>query len=249
MIPGAQPAHTPDRDLDLLEGRLRTKFRRRDLLRLALTHKSVANEAAAPVVDNERLEFLGDAILGAVVAATLYRAFPEASEGALTVTRARLVRGSNLAGWARELGLGDYLVLGRGEARAGGSDRDSVLAACFEALIGAIFLDRGQRAVLALLEPFVKSSLRNLAASSQSEDAKSELQRRLQSANGTLPTYRVVAIEGREHEPRFTVEVEALPGLVARGSGRTKQAAEQEAAQRVLVLWPEGDGAGGWGAR
>ena len=229
------PIH--DEDLAALESRLGARFRRPNLLRLALTHKSVANESAQPVPHNERLEFLGDAVLGATVAAHLYRAFPDAPEGALTVMRARLVRRSTLAEWARSLGLGNHLVLGRGAGRAGARDRETVLAAAFEAVVGAIFLDRGQRAAEALVRPFVERALPSLSESPQSEDAKSALQRRLQTAIGRTPRYRLLAVEGPEHEPYFTVEVEALPGLVAQGSARTKQAAEQAAAERVLAAW------------
>lgn len=219
-----------------LEHRLGVRFRGAALLELALTHRSVTNEApdAVSMGDNERMEFLGDAVLGLVVGEQLYRAFPDATEGALTVMRAELVRGSNLAAWGRRFDLGGHLILGRGESRAGGRNRDAVLAACFEAVIGALYLDRGQRAVRALVQPLVAEALPTLSSSQQSADAKSELQRRVQAAAGRLPTYRVVGVEGPEHQPRFTVEVEALPGLVGRGVGSTKQAAEQQAARAVL---------------
>lgn len=215
-------------------------FRNRTLLALALTHKSVANEATAGsrIGDNERLEFLGDAILGVVVAEQLYRTFPEANEGALTVMRAELVRRSSLADWARRLNLGQHLILGKGESRAGGRDRDAVLAACFEAVVGALYLDRGPRVVRALIEPLVAGELPRLPPSHRSADAKSELQHLMQTATGRLPVYRVIEVEGPEHSPRFTMEVEAPPGHSARGVGATKQEAEQEAARRALQDWP-----------
>ena len=228
-----------------LEHRLGVSFRHPHLLELALTHRSVANEAPAAISmgDNERMEFLGDAVLGLLVADQLYRAFPELSEGALTVMRAELVRRSSLAEWARHFDLGQHLILGKGESRAGGRTRDTVLAACFEAIVGALYLDRGQAAVRAMVEPLVAEALPRLSGSRRSSDPKSELQRRVQSATGHLPVYRVIAVEGPEHQPRFTVEVEGTPGVTARGSGSTKQEAEQQAAERLLESWPGGSGA------
>ena len=199
----------PNSRLDALESLLGVRFRNRAFLELALTHKSLANESDVPLPDNERLEFLGDAILGAIVADDLYRAFPEASEGALTVMRAELVRRSSLAAWARRLSLGEYVVLGRGAASSGGQERETVLAASFEAIVGAIYLDRGQRAVRALIDPLVADAAPGLSTSPQATDAKSELQRRVQSATGRLPVYRVISVEGPEHRPRFTVQLES----------------------------------------
>lgn len=224
-----------------LQNGLGVRFRKPALLRLALTHKSVANEApaAGQVEHNERLEFLGDAILGAVVADELYRAFPEASEGGLTVMRAELVRESSLASWARRWRLGDYILLGRGEAQSGGAGRDGVLAACFEAVVGAIYLDRGERAVRAALVPLYEEAARELSPSPRASDPKSELQHRVQVATGALPTYRVVSVEGPDHQPQFTVLVDAGRGLSRTGVGRSKQAAEQEAARKALEAWSE----------
>ncbi|HEY3118226.1 MAG TPA: ribonuclease III, partial [Chloroflexota bacterium] len=190
------------------------------MLDLALTHRSSVNESASGATDeggadNERLEFLGDAILGAVVAEELYRLYPTATEGGLTVMRAELVQGTSLAQWARQLDLGDSLVLGRGEARAGGQIRDALLAGAFEAVVGALYLDRGYRAVRRLVLPLVAEALPSLAPSPRSRDAKSELQRRMQALTGMLPKYQVVATEGPEHRPTFTVEVQAGPSIVA----------------------------------
>lgn len=222
-----------------VEEALGVRFRRHRLLALALTHKSAANELPPREFegDNERLEFLGDAILSAAVAHQLYRAFPAASEGALTFMRAELVQRTSLARWARRFGLGEHVVLGRGEERSGARDRDAVLAACFEAVIGALYLDRGQAAVRSLLEPLVAEALPGLSPAAHARDAKSELQHRLQAASGALPAYRVVQIDGPEHRPVFTVEVQAGANVVARGRGPTKQAAEQEAAQGALEIW------------
>lgn len=224
-----------------LEKRLGGRFRDPALLKLALTHRSAVNEMGsggtqeAGPGDNERLEFLGDAILGAVVAEELYRLFPTASEGALTVMRAELVQRTGLARWAREIDLGGSLVVGRGETRGGRPGGDALLAAGFEALVGALYLDRGYPAVRKLVGPLLDEALPGLAPSPRSRDAKSELQRRVQGgAQGALPMYRVVETEGPEHRPVFTVEVQAGPDVVARGRGPSKQAAEQEAAREAL---------------
>jgi ribonuclease-3 len=151
--------------------------------------------------------------------------------------RAELVRQSSLAAWAREFELGDHLYLGRGEDRAGGRRRDGVLAGCFEAVVGAIYLDRGESAARRFLVPLISEATQHLALSARSSDPKSELQHRMQVATGALPAYRVVSIEGPDHRPRFTVEVEAPPGVLSVGVGGSKQAAEQEAARQSLASW------------
>jgi ribonuclease-3 len=221
-----------------LEERLGVRFRDPRLLQTALTHKSAVNERPeAGIADNERLEFLGDAVLGAVVAEDLYRAFPEATEGALTVMRAELVRQSGLARWARAFDLGDSMVLGRGEDQRGGRDRDPLLASAFEALVGALYLDQGYEAALQFIAPLVAASLPSFSPSQPARDPKSELQYRLQARTGALPLYRVISVEGPEHRPLFTVEVQAGDGIVGTGVGSSKQAAEQEAARNALAVW------------
>lgn len=221
-----------------LEVRLGVRFRDSSLLETALTHKSAVNERPeADVADNERLEFLGDAILGAVVAEELYRAFPEATEGALTIMRAELVRQSGLARWARGFSLGDFMVLGRGEAQRGGRDRDPLLASAFEALIGALYLDQGYEAVERLIAPLVAQSLPSFSPLQPARDPKSELQYRLQAQSGALPVYRVISVEGPEHRPLFTVEVQVGDVATGLGVGTSKQAAEQEAARSALDAW------------
>lgn len=206
-----------------------------------MTHRSLANETGQDAGDYERLEFLGDAVLGLLVAERLYRRFPQASEGALTVMRSELVRRSSLAAWARRFHLGDFLVLGKGEERAGGRDKDGVLSACFEAVIGALYLDRGQRVVRTLIDPLIAQSVPEISAMHHAGDAKSALQRRAQTVAGHLPTYRVVEVSGPSHRPTFTVEATVLPGLSAQGVGPNKRFAEQDAAERLLALWAEQD--------
>lgn len=215
--------------------RLGLRFRNPSLLVSALTHRSAINEGLADAgTDNERLEFLGDAILGAVVAEALYREFPDAPEGTLTFMRAELVCQGSLARWARRLALGPAIMLGRGEEQRGGRDRDALLAGCFEALVGAVFLDQGYQAAGRFLLPLISAELPNLSLSPRPRDPKSELQYRSQSLLGILPAYRVLSIEGPEHRPHFTVEVQAGEAVRGVGVGPSKQSAEQDAARHAL---------------
>jgi ribonuclease-3 len=216
-----------------LQTRLNVHFGDLGLLALALTHKSTVNEGLA-ASHNERLEFLGDSVLGMVVSNLLFSAFPEASEGALTNMRAELVRQSTLATWARDFDLARFIVLGRGEEERGGRDRDSLLSSAFEAIIGAIYRDQGFDAVQRLIAPLVEAALPSLSISPRPRDPKSELQYQSQARWGVLPSYRVLQLEGPEHRRVFTVEVETQDGTKGTGVGPSRQAAEQEAARRLL---------------
>jgi ribonuclease-3 len=238
--------------LAALERRLRVHFRDRRLLFHALVHRSALNERPdLQLSSNERLEFLGDAVLGVIVAEHLFRELPEASEGVLTVTQATLVRESTLASWARAVDLGQYLVVGRGEEISGARDRDRVLASAFEAVVGARYLDQGLRRTAAFLGRFIAAE-RAETPDRALLDAKSRLQQRSQGKRDALPHYRVVETIGPQHSPTFTVEVEVAGRLVGRGTGRSKQIAEQAAAAAALALWdarpptpggaPSGDG-------
>lgn len=224
-----------------MEERLGVQFHDPTLLRVALTHRSTLNEDARLVQqDNERLEFLGDAVVGMVVAEELFRAFPEASEGSLTNMRAELVRASSLARWARRYQLGGFLALGRGEEARGGRERDGLLASGFEAIVGALFIDQGLDAVRALINPLVGEAIPGLmSTSARARDPKSELQYRAQARWGMLPVYRVVSMEGPLHQPVFTVEVLVGNEICHRGVGSSKQAAEQRAARAALDGWAE----------
>jgi ribonuclease III len=248
------PAIPPDQEprLAALERRLRVRFRDRRLLFHALVHRSALNERPdLQLSSNERLEFLGDAVLGVIVAEQLYTALPEASEGVLTVTQATLVRESTLANWARAVDLGQYLVVGRGEEISGARNRDRVLASAFEAVVGARYLDRGLQRTTELLLPFIAAE-RAETPDRTLVDAKSRLQQRSQGKRDALPHYRVVAMSGPQHSPTFTVEVEVAGRVVGRGTGRSKQVAEQSAAEAALAVWeaqaaglandPSGDG-------
>lgn len=225
-----------------LERQLGAAFRDPSLLAIALTHRSTVNERPdASLPDNERLEFLGDAVLGAIVAEELYRAFPAVPEGSLTLMRAELVRQAGLARWARRFDLGRHLVLGRGEEQRGGRARDALLASAFEALIGAVYLDQGYATAQRIVAELVAEALPELSPSARAQDPKSELQYRVQARSHSLPIYQVLSIEGPVHQPLFTVEVTAAGGVSGAGTGASKQAAEQEAARQALEAWDETD--------
>lgn len=218
-----------------LEERLGTTFDNLELLQQALVHKSYVNERPnIPLASNERMEFLGDAIIGAVVAHRLFERFPDLPEGDLTVIRAGLVRESTLASWAREMDMGAYLLLGRGEELGGGRERPALLARAFEAVVAAIYLQRGFEAAARFILRFVDPEIERVPRGRVALDAKSLLQQRAQAVFETTPTYRVLEVKGPGHNPLFTVEVRAGAMLVARGTGRSKQAAQQAAAQAAL---------------
>lgn len=202
-----------------------------ELLRVALSHSSYANESGG--VSNERLEFLGDAVLNLALAEFLYRRFPERDEGELSKIRAVVVSRPVLAQVARRLGLGEHLLLGRGEELAGGRERPSILAAALEALFGAVFLSHGYEEARGLAERLLGPEARRYAAE-RSPDYKSLLQELGQRRYGALPAYEVVQSEGPEHKKVFTVSVE-LGGSRAVGRGRSKKEAEQAAAKRLYL--------------
>lgn len=213
-----------------LEGRLDYVFSSKALLRQALTHRSHSAS------NNERLELLGDAVLDLVITRLLFDTFPDAREGQLSRFRARLVRQQTLAMMARSLDLGDFLIMGTGELRSGGFDRDSTLSDAFEAVLGAIYLDAGVEKVTALVEQLYRTEIENLSLGVSQKDAKTRLQEHLQARGEALPEYRVLATTGEAHAQRFTVTCRC-PGidLTTRGEGQNRRFAEQEAAAAALV--------------
>ncbi|MCP1374996.1 ribonuclease III [Dyella lutea] len=204
------------------------RFRDPSLVDLALTHRSVGRP------NNERLEFLGDAFLGAIVAEMLYEAHPNASEGELSRLRAQLVNGQALAVIARELELGDRLRLGPGELKSGGFRRESILADAFEALIAAVYLDGGFDACRAVVQRLFSDRVAALPRSSK--DAKTRLQEHLQALGLPLPRYELLASHGDDHAKQFDVLCLVSEPLVveAAATGSSRRAAEQEAAESVL---------------
>jgi ribonuclease III len=217
-----------------LEDVLEIHFQDRQLLQLALTHRSYIYETAgAGQSSNERMEFLGDSILALISADFLYRTFPQLTEGELTDVRAVLVRTETLANFAREMNLGNFLLMGKGEQHTGGGQR--VLASAFEAILGAIYLDQGlvvaQHFVVPKLEPIAHTIVEKRLF----KDNKSRFQELAQAHDGITPAYRLVSQEGPSHNREFTVEVLLGDTVAGRGQGRNKQTAEQEAALRAMV--------------
>ncbi len=218
-----------------LEERLHLTFKHPALLKQALIHTSFLNEnPGIDVGSNERMEFLGDAALGVVVAEQLYKEYPDVDEGKLTELRAHLVRRDTLARAAARFDLGEYLQLGRGEDAAGGRRRPTNMARAYEALVGAIFLDGG----IAKVRPFIKRSLKEelqgLRKKGMPHDPKSRLQEVVQSRWQTTPSYKLLKTEGPDHARRFTVQVMVGRRALGVGEGRSKQMAEKEAAQQTL---------------
>jgi len=215
--------------VDRLQRGLGYRFLDERGLHTALTHRSAGRD------NNERLEFLGDAILSFVISDELYRHFPDADEGRLSRLRATLVRGDTLAEIARDLALGDYLHLGTGEMKSGGFRRDSILADAFEAIIGAIFLEAGIEPARAFILRHLGPRMAEVDSGTTLKDPKTRLQEFLQSRRRPLPTYDVVSVEGDDHAQTFrvTCKIEGIPDPIF-GNGTSRRKAEQMAAEEAL---------------
>ena len=204
-------------------------FADESLVETALTHRSAGS------VNYERLEFLGDAILGAVIAEALFRKFPESNEGQLSRLRAKLVKRDSIAEIARGLRLGEYLQLGPGELRSGGKQRGSILADAFEAVLGAICIDGGYGAARTVILRLFEAQLGGLSVASHQKDPKTRLQELLQARGEPLPEYRITGVEGEQHDQIFTVSCRlAERDLSATAAGSSRRKAEQAAARRIL---------------
>jgi ribonuclease-3 len=222
-------------ELAKIQERLGVRFDDLSLLQRALTHRSYLNEHPEHILeDNERLEFLGDAVLDFVAGAWLYHRFPEMDEGRLTRLRAGLVRTETLAHFARDFELGEVLLLGRGEAGSGGRARPKNLCGAFEAVIGALYLDMGMEAAQAVVEPLLGPALEDMLARAADKDAKSLFQEWSQAALGHTPLYRTVDSHGPDHAKEFTVALTVGSIEISRGIGHSKQVAEQAAARKAL---------------
>jgi ribonuclease III len=217
-----------------LQKRLGYKFRDEKLLLLALTHPSVAHESGVASEHNQRLEFLGDAVLQLVLTQKLYEQFPAFDEGPLTKSRAKLVNRDTLAEHALLLNLGAHLILSRGEENSGGRERTSALADAFEALLGAIFLDGGFDAAREFILREFMDDFGELAESSGIENPKGELQELLQAKSPNAPEYKTVSATGPDHDRVFECVVHHEGVELARGSGKSKKAAESDAALAAL---------------
>ena len=224
------------RTLGPLETALGVSFRDKELLRLALVHSSYLNENPGAFSEpNERLAFLGDALIGVVAAEELYRRYPQWSEGQLTQARSALVRGETLAGLAERLGLGHHLYMGRGEEAGGGRERPTNLAAVLEALVGALFLDQGYEAARDWFLSISLAELSTLGEQSAPTNPKSSLQELVQGKGLDAPSYRITEAAGEDHARQFTAEVSVDGRVEGRGTGARKSQAEQAAAAEALA--------------
>jgi ribonuclease-3 len=218
-----------------LQSRLVYAFRDSALLQLALTHPSVAHEQGAAVQTNQRLEFLGDAVLQLALTRELYEKFPAFGEGPLTKARAKLVNRRTLAERAKHLGLGQHLIVSRGEEQHGGRERPSALADTYEALLGAIFLDGGYEAARDFILHHFQGAFGGLKVIPILENPKGELQELLQAVSPDAPHYHVDSVTGPDHDRIFECTVRHRDAELARGQGKSKKAAESEAALAALV--------------
>jgi ribonuclease III len=225
-----------------LETRLGYRFRDRGLLEHALTHKSKAHEdPSGGVIDNESLEFLGDAVLGLVVVDALFHQYPTYSEGQKSKIKAAVVSTQSLARHAEQIRLGDHLILGRGEEKTGGRFKQALLADAYEALIAAIYLDGGLDAAAGFLRRELKEAIDAGSAQTFARDYKSSLQERLQALGRGLPDYRIAGEAGPDHRKLFSIEVVVRGEVLGAATGKAKKEAEQEAARLALEKLGNGD--------
>ena len=228
-------------EFEPLEQRIGYRFRDRGLLEHALTHRSrVHEDASGGVFDNESLEFLGDSVLGFAIADMLFRQFPQHNEGQKSKLKASIVSATSLARLGERLGLGEFLILGRGEEKTGGRRKHALIADCYEALIAAIYLDGGIDAAQTFIErqfmPLIEEARRSGVQATFTEDYKSALQERLQRDGQGLPVYHLAAELGPPHRRRFEVEVRVNGEVLSKADGRTKKEAAQTAARKALEM-------------
>jgi ribonuclease-3 len=239
-----------DEILDEFAARNGLSFKDRNLLRSALTHRSYLNEhAEVDWEDNERLEYLGDAVLDFLLADYLFEKFPNAPEGELTALRAALVRRETLSRLAARLGIGQSLLMGHGEVETGGRNRSATLCAGFEALVGALYLDQDLTAVSDWVIPMMQAELGGAKTEVEDKDPKSRLQELVQANLGVTPRYRTISAIGPDHAKVFHVQVSIGDTVFGEGEGPSKQLAAQNAAVDALARADEWNGAGGQAER
>lgn len=226
--------------IEQLMVKLNVQFKQPELLREAVTHRSYLNETRHEGgKHNERMEFLGDAVLELVVTDHLYLQFPDRPEGELTSFRAALVRTESLAETSKSLAIGEFMVMSRGEANSGGRNRPYILANCFEAIIGAIYLDQGYAAAAAFIQAHLMPKLERIVSERLDIDAKSKLQEVAQEELKSTPIYNLVRETGPDHDKVFEMAVVIAGKQWEVGSGHSKQEAEQQAAGKVIQNWAE----------
>jgi len=222
-------------DFSSFENKLNLNFKNKQLLMMALTHRSFINENKGVVPEhNERLEFLGDAVLELVVSEFLFLKYPEKPEGELTAVRAALVNTQSISDAAQKLGMNDYLLLSKGEAKDTGRARQFILADAFEALIGAIFLDRGYDVAKEFIAKNILYKTEEIVEKRLWQDPKSRLQEIMQEKESVTPSYKLLQEVGPDHDKRFVSGVMLGEKLLAKGEGKSKQESEQEAAKAAL---------------
>ncbi len=230
-------------DICALEDALGYTFKNKALLQEALTHSSYSNELKAKKQIcrcNERLEFMGDAVLSAVVSEHLFEVFPDMPEGELSTMRAALVQSQALASYSRSFGVGDFLYLGHGEEKNNGRNRQSTLENAFEAIVAAIYLDAAEQGfdeVRRFVLPIIKAQLADSDFAINHTDAKTELQQLVQQAEGDFLEYKVISESGPDHNKLFTVVAMIISNIIGKGEGRSKREAEQAAAREALKLF------------
>jgi len=225
------------KDFSLLEKKLGLKFKKKDLLTQAFCHRSYLNENPNfPLENNERLEFLGDAVLELAITEFLYKKYPKKSEGELTSWRASLVNTKMLGDLAKGLDFDDFLLLSRGEAKERGKARQYILANTFEALVGAIYLDQGYGACQKLVEKYLTVKIPYIIKAGLLRDSKSQFQEEAQERKGITPTYKVLDEWGPDHAKHFIIGVFLGKDLIAKGEGSSKQEAEETAAKNALEI-------------
>jgi ribonuclease-3 len=225
------------KDFSILEKKLGIEFKNKDLLTQAFVHRSYLNERPNfKLFHNERLEFLGDAVLELVVTEELYKSYPKKLEGELTNWRAALVNAKMLTKVAQKIGLNDFLLLSKGEAREGGKARQYILADAFEAFMGALYLDQGYKASKEFIQKYLMSELPEILEERLFEDAKSRFQEKSQEKASITPNYMVLKESGPDHAKRFVIGVFLKKDLIAQGEGFSKQEAEEQAAKNGLEI-------------
>ena len=224
-----------------IEQFLHYEFDDKNLLQEALRHSSFVNELGDPQLrDNERLEFLGDAVLNLIVGHILMRRYPDLKEGDLSRSRANLVNESQLAKMARSFDLGLYIQLGKGEVQTQGREKNSILADTFEALMASIYLDGGFDAAYQIIETNFQPLIEHLHSAANNHDYKSQLQEKVQVEHGSMPDYRIMREDGPDHDKTFWVALKVLD-IETQGSGKSKKTAEQDAARLALEILKEKD--------
>jgi ribonuclease III len=222
-----------------IEQILQYEFNDKNLLQEALRHSSFVNELGDPQLrDNERLEFLGDAVLNLIVGHILMRRYPDLKEGDLSRSRANLVNESQLAKMARSFDLGLYIQLGKGEVQTQGREKNSILADTLEALMASIYLDGGFDAAYQIIETNFQPLIEHLHSGANNHDYKSQLQEKVQVEHGSMPDYRIMREDGPDHDKTFWVALKVLD-IETQGSGKSKKAAEQDAARKAIEIIEE----------